>query len=197
MLHRTKNATDISFTTSDQPKFLEKRFKLISKQPLFKGMTFTKDATQELRGRIDSFIREALTNWHELCDQDDYFKVINERISFEKVEALLKRALLFLDEAEIFTIHGFCQRAIAQHAFASGLPFNANLTTSSAEYVLEACQDWYRQLAKQNAESFALIWRVGSLTKANSCSGVTIAYLLVSVSIPSSSTWAFQRSTKS
>ncbi len=120
-------------------------------------MTFTKDATQELRGRIDVFIRDALTNWQQLCKGDSYFKAISERVDDDKVQFLLKRALLFLDEAAIFTIHGFCQRALTQHAFASGLPFNATLSTTSSEIVLQACQDWYRQLAKQSREDFALV----------------------------------------
>lgn len=120
-------------------------------------MTFTKDATQELRGRIDTFIREALSNWDTLCEQDSYFKAIAARVSRDKINFLLKRALLFLDEAAIFTIHGFCQRALTQHAFSSGLPFNATMTTNSNELFLEATQDWYRQLAKQNEENFALL----------------------------------------
>ena len=36
-------------------------------------MTFTKDATQELRGRIDAFIRLALSDWDALCVDDPYF----------------------------------------------------------------------------------------------------------------------------
>jgi len=120
-------------------------------------MTFTKDATQELRGRIDAFIREALNNWQALCVEDKYFQAINERVSSDKIEFLLKRALLFLDEAAIFTIHGFCQRALTQHAFASGLPFNANMSTNSNELILQATQDWYRQLAKQKSDDFSLI----------------------------------------
>lgn len=125
-------------------------------------MTFTKDATQELRGRIDAFIREALTNWQALCESNDlntrlYFQAISNKVDNDKIQFLLKRALLFLDEAAIFTIHGFCQRALTQHAFASGLPFNANMSTNSNDLILEACQDWYRQLAKQNSEAFALV----------------------------------------
>jgi exodeoxyribonuclease V beta subunit len=120
-------------------------------------MTFTKDATQELRGRIDGSIREALTNWQVLCETDSYFAQISKKVSHDKVKFLLKRALLFLDEAAIYTIHGFCQRALTQHAFASGLPFNANMSTNSNELILEACQDWYRQLAKQDSDAYALI----------------------------------------
>lgn len=112
-------------------------------------MTFTKDATQELRGRIDSFLRDALDNWEPLCQADDYFKQIDARVSAQKRIFMLKRALLFLDEASIFTIHGFCQRALTQHAFSSGLSFNANMSTDSRLIALEACQDWYRHLAKQ------------------------------------------------
>ena len=120
-------------------------------------MTFTKDATQELRGRIDSFIRDALNNWSTLCLQDTYFKSIDDRVEPAKREFMLKRALLFLDEASIFTIHGFCQRALTQHAFSSGLSFNSNMSTDSTLLALEACQDWFRQLAKQGGESFNLV----------------------------------------
>jgi exodeoxyribonuclease V beta subunit len=120
-------------------------------------MTFTKDATQELRGRIDSFIRDALSNWQQLCSDDPYFLAISKRIDEDKIQFLLKRALLYLDEASIFTIHGFCQRALSEHAFSSGLSFDAALSTSTADIVLEATQDWYRQLAKQDSETFTLI----------------------------------------
>lgn len=129
-------------------------------------MTFTKDATQELRGRIDAFIRAALNNWPALCVKDEYFQAISERVNRDKIEFLLKRALLFLDEAAIFTIHGFCQRALTQHAFTSGLPFNANMSTHSNELILEATQDWYRQLAKQNTQNFALVAQFWSTPSA-------------------------------
>lgn len=120
-------------------------------------MTFTKDATQELRGRIDASIREALSDWHRLCEDDSFFASLDKRVEANHREFLLKRALLFLDEAAIFTIHGFCQRVLSQHAFSSGLPFNANMAASSAEITLQVCQDWYRRLAKSDVESFMLV----------------------------------------
>ncbi|GAA0818753.1 exodeoxyribonuclease V subunit beta [Colwellia asteriadis] len=124
-------------------------------------MTFTKDATEELRGRIDSFLREALSNWQGLCESQgsdgEFFTRLNTTIDADKREFLLKRALLFLDEAAIFTIHGFCQRVLNQYAFSSGLPFNANMAADTKEIILQACQDWYRQLAKNNSEQFRLL----------------------------------------
>ena len=127
-------------------------------------MTFTKDATQELRGRIDAFIRLALTKWDWFCygadskeDDKRYFSKLDKQIDSVKREFLLKRALLFLDEAAIFTIHGFCQRVLNQYAFTSGLPFNANMAANSSEITLQVCQDWYRSLAKSDHESFMLL----------------------------------------
>ncbi|TWX64579.1 exodeoxyribonuclease V subunit beta [Colwellia demingiae] len=120
-------------------------------------MTFTKDATQELRGRIDAFIRLALSDWDTLCVEDAYFATLDKRIEKTQREFLLKRALLFLDEAAIFTIHGFCQRVLNQYAFTSGLPFNANMAANSSEITLQVCQDWYRSLAKSDHDSFMLL----------------------------------------
>ncbi len=120
-------------------------------------MTFTKDATQELRGRIDAFIRECLNDWPSLIKKEDYFKAISERVNTEKVIFLLKRALLFLDEASIFTIHGFCKRVLTQHAFNSGLAFNAKMEADSSDLILEACQDWYRGLSKASPDEFTSI----------------------------------------
>ena len=120
-------------------------------------MTFTKDATQELRGRIDTFIRLALKDWDSLCTTDAYFTELDKRIDKTRREFLLKRALLFLDEAAIFTIHGFCQRVLSQYAFTSGLPFNANMAANSSDITLQVCQDWYRSLAKSDDESFMLL----------------------------------------
>jgi exodeoxyribonuclease V beta subunit len=120
-------------------------------------MTFTKDATQELRGRIDAFIRLALSDWASLSTQDNYFAELEQRIDVSTREFLLQRALLFLDEAAIFTIHGFCQRVLKQYAFSSGLPFDANMTTNTNEITLQACQDWYRTLAKEDESNFTLL----------------------------------------
>lgn len=120
-------------------------------------MTFTKDATQELRGRIDAFIRLALNDWQLLCEDDPYFTALDQRIDKPQREFLLNRALLFLDEAAIFTIHGFCQRVLNQYAFTSGLPFDANMAANSSEITLQVCQDWYRNLARSDENKFMLL----------------------------------------
>ena len=126
--------------------------KLTVKQILV--MTFTKDATEEIRGRIDEFIRLALNNWQALCQKDDFFIQISKTVSEDEAQHLLKQALLFLDEAAIFTIHGFCKSVLTEHAFASQVSFNANMETDQQSFVLQATQDWYRQLASENEQAF-------------------------------------------
>jgi exodeoxyribonuclease V beta subunit len=126
--------------------------KLTVKQILV--MTFTKDATEEIRGRIDELIRFALNNWQKLCLEDDFFVRISESVKADEAQHLLKQALLFLDEAAIFTIHGFCKSVLTEHAFASQVSFNANMETNQQSIVLQATQDWYRQLASEDEQAF-------------------------------------------
>lgn len=128
-------------------------------------MTFTKDATEEIRGRIDDFIRESLHNWDNLVVEDAYFISLSDNLSSKgirasEVKARLTQALLYIDEAAIFTIHGFCKRVLNQYAFASGISFNALMETDTQDITLEACQDWYRVLAlsgDNNNQAFKLV----------------------------------------
>ncbi|WP_081180676.1 exodeoxyribonuclease V subunit beta [Colwellia sp. PAMC 21821] len=128
-------------------------------------MTFTKDATEEIRGRIDDFIRESLHSWDSLIVSDDYFTTLSANLAIKnigsrEVKARLSQALLYIDEAAIFTIHGFCKRVLNQYAFASGISFNAQMETDTQDITLEACQDWYRVLAlntENNSQAFKLV----------------------------------------
>ena len=110
-------------------------------------MTFTRAATEELRGRIARELRNALENWRELAEQQPFFETLNQRVDFETAKPLLRRALLHLDEASILTIHGFCKRVLSQQAFLSGLSFRLSMEADTREVELEAVEDWYRKLA--------------------------------------------------
>lgn len=116
-------------------------------------MTFTKAATEEIRGRIDEFLRDALVNWQKYTETkpDPYFVELANNVSFEDAQIIIKNALINLDEAAIFTIHGFCKRVLSQQAFASGMNFNAQMEADDSEIVLQACQDHYRVLAKRKS----------------------------------------------
>ncbi|MGQ8367085.1 exodeoxyribonuclease V subunit beta [Glaciecola sp. 1036] len=121
-------------------------------------VTFTKAATEELRGRIAEAVNELLTCITETPDKiDDQFRQIIEQIPIDeevddqqraqlkKAAVLLKSAALDLDEASVFTIHSFCQRVIKQTAFLRHQSFTPEVIHSSRAYVLQEVQDWFRR----------------------------------------------------
>lgn len=115
-------------------------------------MTFTKAATEELRGRIDKELRNALSNWGSLGETDPFYKVMEAAFNKQQAIQKLKPALLELDEASIFTIHGFCSRALSSQAFASGLSLEVSMESDSSELLLESIRDWLRMIAQKDAE---------------------------------------------
>jgi exodeoxyribonuclease V beta subunit len=140
-------------------------------------VTFTNAATAELRERTRSRIVETLA-W--LRDGDaaappgDPFvpalvRALERHTGFTRPQLALKldKALQFFDEAAIFTIHGFCQRALADASFSAGLPFSLELVTDDSEMAMEAVRDFWRR-------------RVAS----DSCSPELVAYLLAKKDTP-------------
>ena len=118
-------------------------------------VTFTNAATAELRERVRSRIVETLA-W--LRDSDplnpsgdpfiqDLVQAIEQRTATtrRKLTLTLDKALQYFDEAAIFTIHGFCQRALADASFSAGLPFSLELVTDDSEMAMEAVHDFWRK----------------------------------------------------
>ena len=118
-------------------------------------VTFTNAATAELRERTRSRIVEALA-W--LRDGDaagpsgdpfvaELVQAVEQRTGLDRPKLALKldQALQYFDEAAIFTIHGFCQRALADASFSAGLPFSLELVTDDSEMALEAVHDFWRR----------------------------------------------------
>jgi len=114
-------------------------------------VTFTKAATEELRGRIDSELRATLSNWGKRDLSDAFYCSLEQTVSKEEANLILREAISDLDEAAIFTIHGFCKRVLTQQAFASGLPFDLEMEADSYELKIESIRDWYRLLERSPA----------------------------------------------
>ncbi|MCB1693436.1 MAG: exodeoxyribonuclease V subunit beta [Pseudomonadales bacterium] len=109
-------------------------------------LTFTIAATEELRGRIRRRIvqaRNALAQ-HDGGEDDFLAWLIDTSDSLERDTRLLSAALQLLDEAAIFTIHGFCARVLADNAFETGALFEQNLDADRDELLQTAVLDCYR-----------------------------------------------------
>lgn len=125
-------------------------------------VTFTKAATEELKDRVRSRLveaRQALDGQTENIDSNIASWLANLDMVPELVRQRLNLALLDIDQAGIFTIHGFCQRVLKEHALESGQLFDAELTSDLAD-IKQACTDdfWRKQLYQRSA------WEVAVLT---------------------------------
>ncbi|MGB0894849.1 MAG: exodeoxyribonuclease V subunit beta [Parashewanella sp.] len=111
-------------------------------------VTFTNAATEELRDRIRNRIRLAYQAFLGLpCDDTFIIDILSDINEAEKSIALrrLDLALKSLDEAAIYTIHGFCQRILTDMAFESSLLFETEFTIDDSEYLHHAVRDYWRQ----------------------------------------------------
>ncbi len=111
-------------------------------------VTFTVSATEELRGRIRTRLREALDvlEGRSVHDDDPALSRLLAGIKDRREAAtLLTDALTRMDEAAIYTIHGFCQRMLQDHAFESGSPFEAELLESEQALRQQIVEDFWRR----------------------------------------------------
>ncbi len=156
-------------------------------------VTFTNAATEELRGRIRQRLYEVLslleriffagteggtgetsasaTVGKEIANSKDAFlRLLLEDLQSDPTAQAsardrLKLAVRTMDEAAIYTIHGFCQRALGDHAFHSGQAFQLEIATDDAQLWQQALKDWWRrdsyELSHDDNELFML--SLGSL----------------------------------
>lgn len=108
-------------------------------------VTFTEAATAELRDRIRARIhttRQAFLSGqtNNAFTQALLTASVNHQVQAERL-LLAERQM---DEAAIFTIHGFCQRMLKQHAFESGTLFNCALVTDESDMLHQAVADYWR-----------------------------------------------------
>lgn len=115
-------------------------------------VTFTTSATEELRQRIRSRLREALDVLEEAGGDGEIRhrdKVLMDLLgSLENRREAVQRltdTLARMDESAVFTIHSFCQRMLQDHAFESGAPFDTEFIESELLLRREIIQDFWRQ----------------------------------------------------
>ena len=124
-------------------------------------VTFTKAATAELRDRIRQRIVEMLealeTGGGKSRDAfvtDLLAHLQTQERSAAQILARLKLARESFDEAAIFTIHGFCQRALGDAPFSAGQPFQLEAVEEDSEGLAQVVQDfWRRHIASAEEQS--------------------------------------------
>ena len=101
-------------------------------------VTFTNAATDELRTRVRAALRQALAVARGRAEADDLTRPLLPLLARDGAEGRLLAALDRVDEAGIFTIHGFCRRVLEQAAFESGTPFDLDFVEDADSAALRA-----------------------------------------------------------
>lgn len=112
-------------------------------------MTFTKAATAELRERIRERLAEAAGAFRGQRAADDFLQALIAEYPDGEARAAAARRLelaaQWMDEAAVFTIHGWCQRMLVQHAFDSGEAVSEDGIADEGELLAEAVRDYWRR----------------------------------------------------
>jgi exodeoxyribonuclease V beta subunit len=114
-------------------------------------VTFTTSATEELRGRIRDRLRDML----DIVTGKAAGRCPGGRPAAagpasslpdcDEAARRLKDALQRMDEAAMYTIHGFCQRMLQDHAFESGVPFAMDFIESEQLLRSQIMEDFWRR----------------------------------------------------
>jgi len=125
-------------------------------------VTYTRAASGELRGRIRARLAEALAAFAAGTAAEPYLQALVEKHDAREAQARLRLALESFDEAAIFTIHGFCQRALGETAFAARLPFERALIADQGELLAAVARDAWRKAMADASAPWAQ-WLIGQV----------------------------------
>lgn len=127
-------------------------------------VTFTNAATAELKQRIRQRLQRAYFDFYAHKSDDEFTQYLIERS--ENIELDCHRLLLAIkqmDDASVFTIHGFCQRMLSLHAFESGAMYEQSLVLDESQWLKLAVEDYWRghivQLPRQILNELLCIWQ--------------------------------------
>jgi exodeoxyribonuclease V beta subunit len=145
------------------------------------AVTYTRAATGELSVRI----REALVEAGEQLRstrRDAFWARLFAQAGDDR-ETLQKRidaALAGFDEKAVFTIHGFCQRILADHAFEAGSAFASEPIEDEDALRGEAAADFWRRRTSDAASPSYVRWLVDTLQSPTRLRSVLARALAVS-----------------
>lgn len=141
-------------------------------------VTFTEAATQEIKSRVrdklrqtqdvlmtgecdDSLLNQILDDYVQakLAEQSELTEQDAKLLAYHR----LQDAITLIDEASIFTIHGFCHRCLKQFAFETNSSFEQSFEMDAKPTLLIALQDFWRRhivgLKQAEFSWFEKIWR--------------------------------------
>jgi exodeoxyribonuclease V beta subunit len=109
-------------------------------------VTFTKAATEELKDRIRNKLLQARMDFSKGTSEDPFIQAwMDKSENPNQWVQTIQDALIDFDRTAIFTIHGFCQRILHEHAFETGSLYDTELITEPAKIIQEVLDDFWRK----------------------------------------------------
>ena len=112
-------------------------------------VTYTRAATAELRGRLRQRIREFLDlveGRRKDTDTDELLVRLRDNLDDPgRAATLLRDTLARMDEAAVFTIHGFCQRILQEYPLECGLDRQPEFIESEQLLRIRIIEDYWRR----------------------------------------------------
>lgn len=130
-------------------------------------VTFTRAATAELKSRIQKHLSDMLALLEGQLPPEDADPLLVEqlalwrsargesgavRFSDEEMTKRLRQSLMNFDDAGIYTIHSFCQKALSGHAFSSSSALEASFGEDDSQILKEAVEDFIRREIDANPD---------------------------------------------
>lgn len=126
-------------------------------------LTFTNKAAAELRERVLRAVEQLADGLAGGAVSDPFVRAYLPRCDRARDLPRLRRARALFDEAPISTIHGFCQRILAEQSLSLAQPLPPDLREVDAAYVGAAVERWWRQqLVGTDAWSVGLLIATGN-----------------------------------
>jgi exodeoxyribonuclease V beta subunit len=128
-------------------------------------VTYTTAATKELKDRIRIRISTALNAFIDPESAEGEYHTLCTHFE-DRADAILRlhRALLSFDEASIFTIHSFCQRALKETAFDAGLAFKTELLDNDYGLMQTLLDDYWRKQFQKAPSALLSLLRAKEIT---------------------------------
>lgn len=109
-------------------------------------VTFTNAATQELKGRVRNLIYELWEYLKNPQTKHETFDFLFTRYKGDQVAIQkLQQALMFFDEAAIYSIHGFCQRILSSFPVETRSLLQQQVLNNELELQQQGIIDYWRK----------------------------------------------------
>jgi exodeoxyribonuclease V beta subunit len=128
------------------------------------AVTYTVAATEELRDRVRRRLCTALDDLRRGESADEIVTRVFKNKTVDETVRRLNSAVQNFDEAQIFTIHGFCQRVLRENAFESGALFDSELLADPSAILDEVAQDFWRRKFYEASPLLARLALAGGLS---------------------------------